>query len=301
MAVASQDVVVAGVRLSHPDRPIYPELGISKAQLARYYVAIERWILPHISGRPLTLVHCPEGVGGPCRYLRHGKAWGPSALRRVRIRETQKVGEYLVADTIAGVVALAQMGIVEIHTWNSRADDVECPNRLIWDLDPGPEVAWPAVADAARLVRGVLDTLGLAAWVKTTGGRGLHVVAPIAPRHDWSACLDFARDVAEAIARTDPERYTTRFSKKGREARILIDYLRNNRTNTSVCAYTPRAKPGAPVSMPIEWRGLGGDPAQWTLPRVEARLRRQRRDPWADYWTCRQRITREARLALQRL
>ncbi|HET9372370.1 MAG TPA: hypothetical protein VFO19_19040 [Vicinamibacterales bacterium] len=175
---ASRDVV-AGIRISHPDRLIYPELRIPKIALARYYEDIGRWILPHVKGRPLTLVHCPAGVAEPCRYLRHAKAWGPNALRRVRIQEKTKVGEYLVAGSIAAVVALAQMGIVEIHTWNSLADDVERPNRLVWDLDHGPRVGWSEIVAAARLLRELLGTLGLAAWVKTTGGRGLHVVAPI--------------------------------------------------------------------------------------------------------------------------
>jgi DNA ligase D-like protein (predicted polymerase) len=173
--------VVAGIRISHPDRVIYPDLDISKLQLARYFERIGGWILPHVRGRPLTLVHCPAGLGGPCRFLRHAKVWGPDALRRVRIREKTKIGEYLVADTVSAVVALAQMGIVEIHTWNSTVDDVERPNRLVWDLDPGPEVTWRQTVAAARLLRGVLDTLGLASWVKTTGGRGLHVVVPITP------------------------------------------------------------------------------------------------------------------------
>lgn len=163
---------VAGIPISHPDRVIY-----SKIDVARYYEAIGNWVLPHVIGRPVTLVHCPEGVAGPCRYLKHAKQWGPSALGRVRIQEKTKVGEYLVADSLDAVVALVQMGIVEIHTWNSTTDDLEHPNRIVWDLDPGPDVTWTQVVTAARLVRAVLSTLGLASWVKTTGGRGLHVVA----------------------------------------------------------------------------------------------------------------------------
>ncbi|HZL92483.1 MAG TPA: non-homologous end-joining DNA ligase, partial [Vicinamibacterales bacterium] len=225
---------VAGIGISHSDRLIYPDLGITKIQLARYYEAVGPWMLPHVARRPLTLVHCPGGVAAPCNYLRHAKAWGPNALRRVRIREKTKVGEYLVADSIEALVSLAQMGIVEIHTWNSTDDDVEHPNRIILDLDPGPEVTWHQVVTAARLVRDVLTTLGLASWAKTTGGRGLHVVVPVKPERDWSVCLAFARDVAEAIARTDAELYTTTFAKAGREDKLLIDYLRNNRTNTSV-------------------------------------------------------------------
>ena len=291
---------VSGVRISHPDRLIYPELGISKIQLARYLEEIADWIVPHVKGRPLTLVHCPAGLAVPCNYLKHAKQWGPNALRRVKIQEKTKVGEYLVADNIEAVVSLAQMGIVEIHTWNSTTDDLERPNRIIWDLDPGPHVTWKQVVTAARLVRDILKTLGLASWVKTTGGRGLHVVVPVKPSRDWSECLDFSRAVGETIEKAEPQMYTTAFAKAGRERKILVDYLRNNRTNTSVCAYSPRARPGAMVSMPIDWKELGAGAERWTLPTVPRRLKR-RSDPWADYWKSMQKITDPAIAALRRL
>jgi bifunctional non-homologous end joining protein LigD len=282
---------VAGVRISHPDRLIYPDLKISKIELARYYERIAEWIIPHVAGRPLTLVHCPAGIAAPCHFLKHAKAWGPSALRRVRIQEKTKVGEYLVADSIEAVVSLSQMGVVEIHTWNSTADDVERPNRIVWDLDPGPEVLWKQIVRAARVVREVLETLGLESWVKTTGGRGLHVVVPLKRKRGVAECLDFARAVSEAIARTDPQRFTTVFAKAGRERKILIDYLRNNRTNTSVCAFSPRARPGATVSMPIGWNEMREPPESWTLLTVPRRLDRVRVDPWKEYWRSAQTIS----------
>jgi bifunctional non-homologous end joining protein LigD len=275
---------VAGVRISHPDRVIYPDLGLSKIELARYYERIADWIVPHVAGRPLTLVHCPAGIAGPCHYLKHAKAWGPSALRRVRIQEKTKVGEYLVADSIEAVISLAQMGIVEIHTWNSTAGDLERPNRLVWDLDPGPDVSWKQVVKAARLVRDVLKALRLTSWVKTTGGRGLHVVVPLKPKRTVAECLDFSRIVGEMIAATDPRTYTTAFAKAGRERKILIDYLRNNRTNTSVCAFSPRARAEATVSMPLAWDDLDEPPDRWTLLTVPRRLARLRADPWKHYW-----------------
>ena len=286
----SRTPAVAGVHISHPDRLIYPDLHISKIQLAQYYEDIADWIVPHVAGRPLTLLHCPAGVSAPCNYLKHAKAWGPSALRRVKIQEKTKVGEYLVADSIEAVVSLAQMGIVEIHTWNSVIEDLERPNRVVWDLDPGPAVGWKQIVEGARLVRDVLKTLRLTAWVKTTGGRGLHVVTPIAPGRDVKQCLEFSRDVSEAIARTNPQLYTTTFAKAGRERQILIDYLRNNRTNTSVAAFSPRARTGATVSMPIDWSDLTTGPERWTLMTVARRLRRLRKDPWAGYWVCQQDI-----------
>jgi bifunctional non-homologous end joining protein LigD len=292
---------VVGIRISHPDRIIYPGQGISKIQLARYYEAIADWIVPHVAGRPLTLVHCPAGLAAPCIYLKHAKAWGPSALRRVNIQEKTKVGEYLVADSIEGVVSLAQMGIVEIHTWNSTMEQLERPNRIVWDLDPGPAVTWKQVVKAAGIVRAVLETLGLTSWVKTTGGRGLHVVVPIKPAREVAECLEFSRAVSEAIVRTDPKLYTTTFAKVGRERKILIDYLRNNRTNTSVCAFSPRARAGATVSMPLNWSDLSASPERWTLLTAPKRLNRLRSDPWAEYWVCRQQISHESFQAVQSL
>ncbi len=282
---------MAGVRISHPDRLIYPAMGIPKIALASYYEAIADWIVPHVAGRPLTLVHCPAGLHAPCNYLRHAKAWGPTFLRRVRIQEKTKVGEYLVADSLDGVVSLAQMGIVEIHTWNSTTEDLERPNRIVWDLVPGPAVTRDQVVRAACLVRDVLALLKLKAWVKTTGGRGLHVVVPITPRRDVAECLEFSRAVADAVVRSDPGRYTTAFAKRGRERKILIDYLRNNRTNTSISAFSPRARPGAHVSMPINWEDVDAPPERFTLLTVPKRLKRARTDPWAKYWTTQQAVS----------
>ncbi len=258
--------------------------------MAKYYLRIADRVLPLVKNRHLTLVHCPEGVAGECRYLKHAKAWGPMPLKRVKIQEKTKVGEYLVAESISGVVGLVQMGIVEIHTWNSTFTDLERPNRIVWDLDPGPRVGWTKIAAAARALRDVLRALKLRSWVKTTGGRGLHVVVPVRPSLDWSECLEFSRSVAQALERTDPASYTTTFSKAGREAKILIDYLRTNRTNTSICAFSPRANPAACVSMPISWESLRYEPGRWTLPAVLRHLSRARADPWKEYWGCAQRV-----------
>jgi len=176
-------------------------------------------------------------------------------------------------------------------------EDIERPNRMVWDLDPGPAITWKQVVKAAGVVRDVLKTLGLTSWVKTTGGRGLHV--PIKPAREVSACLEFSRDVSEAIVKTEPRLYTTTFAKVGREREILIDHLRNNRTNTSIAAFSPRARPGAAVSMPIAWSDLKDPPARWTLATVPQRLKRLRSDSWAEYWTCHQEIS-DASIAAMR-
>ena len=292
------NVTLRGIRISSPDRLVFPELGLSKLDLARYYDHVAPRMLPHVQGRPLTLFWCPNGVDGTCRYMRHSKVWGPSALRRVNIREKTKVGEYLVADTEAAIVALAQLGIVEIHTWNSTTEALEHPDRVIWDLDPGPDVTWPRVVEAAKMLRAALDVLGLDSWVKTTGGNGLHVVVPIRPSRDWSECLAFARGVAQALERSAPDAFTTAFGKRGRERKILIDYLRNNRTNTSVAAFSARARAGATVSMPIAWSDLTSKQPVFSVPSMQRALRRA--DSWRDYWTTKQRISRRAFAAVTR-
>ena len=293
-------VHVRGIRISHPERVVYPELGLTKLDLVRYYDRVAERMLPHVVNRPLTLVHCPDGLQKPCNYMRHRRVWGPDVLKRVRIQEKTKVGEYLAVVDVAGIIALGQMGIIEVHTWNSTIDDIERPNRIVWDLDPGPRVAWPAVVAAAKAVREMLDTLGLRSWTKTTGGRGIHVVAPLTPHRNWDECLAFAKAVAEALASTDPSRYTTAFAKAGRERKILIDYLRNNRTNTSVAAFSARARPGATVSMPVSWRQLTArlTPESFTVVTTPKKLAV---DAWREYFTTRQKISRAAFDAITQL
>ena len=289
----STDAVVRGIRISHPDRIIYPALKFSKLDLVRYYERIGEVMLPHVVDRPLTLVHCPDGLNAPCNFMRHRKVWGPDVLRRVKIREKTKVGEYLAIDGVGGIIALAQMGVVEIHTWNSTTKDIERPNRIVWDFDPGPKTSWKDVVKSAKAIKALLETLGLRSWLKTTGGHGLHVVVPIVPHRQWDECLDFARSVASALAATDPSLYTITFAKQGRESKILIDYLRNNRTNTSVAAFSARVRESATVSMPIDWSRLSTKltPEKFT---VETVGKKALADPWKDYWKAKQKISKEA-------
>ncbi|HEX2723018.1 MAG TPA: non-homologous end-joining DNA ligase [Gemmatimonadaceae bacterium] len=289
----SASPVVSGVRVSHPDRLVYPDLGITKLDVVRYYETIGDWMLPHVSGRPLTLVHCPLGLTGACTFTKHSRIWGPDVLRRVRIQEKKKIGEYLVADSVGGVVGIAQMSVLEIHTWNSTVERIEHPNRIVIDLDPGKHVAWEDVVSAARRVRKIMGALDLETFVKTTGGRGLHVVIPLLPAVDWTLCLEFSRGIAAAMEKSDPDSFTTKFSKTGRESKILIDYLRNNRTNTSIAAFSTRARPGAPVSVPLQWSELRPslDPRSFTMKTVPQRIDRLRADPWTSYWSSHQKVT----------
>ena len=282
-------VLVHGQRITHPERVLYPEDGFTKLDLARYYEAVGPAMIRHVAGRPLTLVRCPEGLGS-CFFMKHSSVWSPPALRTVPIQEKTKVGQYLVADDVAGLIALCQMSVLEIHTWNSTAGDVDRYDRIVLDLDPGPEVPWREVVEAARLLRASLDSLHLTSFVKTTGGKGLHVVVPLAPAVDWEVGLAFSRAFAELVVRHRPQRYTTAMAKAGREKKILIDYLRNNRTNTSVAAFSTRARPGAPVSTPLSWDELGPRlrAERFTVESVPRRLASQRVDPWARSFTIRQ-------------
>ncbi|MGE0869655.1 MAG: DNA ligase D [Kofleriaceae bacterium] len=285
--------LVAGVRISHPERVVYPDEQITKLDVAQYYAQVATWMLPHLEDRPLTLVMCPDGVGGECRYMKHSKVWTRGApIRRVRIQEKTKLGEYLVVDELPALISLVQMNILEIHTWNTRYRRVEQPDRIVLDLDPGPLVTWPEVIAAAREARAAFEAIGLESFVKTTGGAGLHVVAPIVADRDVAGCVAVARALADAMVARAPDRYTTTVPKAGREDKILVDYLRNHRTNTSVAAYSTRARPGAPVSTPIRWDELraGVQPKQFTIRSIPRRLTRASGDPWRDYFTSGQRL-----------
>jgi bifunctional non-homologous end joining protein LigD len=260
--------------------------------VARYYETIADWILPHVEGRPTTLVRCPEGLSEPCFYQKHTGWWAPEALRRVKIQEKTKVGEYLVVDDLPGLVGLAQIGILELHTWNSRADDVEHPDRIVFDLDPDTALPWARVIEAARTVRERLRADGLESFVKTTGGKGLHVVVPLAGRPTWDAGAAYAEAIATEIAGQAPKAYVAEMSKAKRTGKVFIDWLRNIRGSTSIAAYATRAKPGAPVSVPVRWEELDprGGPAEFTVKNVPRRLAGLRRDPWAGYGKARQKL-----------
>jgi bifunctional non-homologous end joining protein LigD len=283
-------VEVAGQRLTHADRPLYPARNLTKLDVASYYERVADWILPHVRGRPLTLVRCPKGVDGGCFYMRHSRVWSPPSLRTVRIREKTKRGEYLVVDDLTGLIGLVQMDVLEIHTWNAHVESLEHPDRLVLDLDPGPDVAWRDVVETARLLRAALEGVGLESFVKTTGGKGLHVVVPLEPDSDWDTCLAFSRLVAETFAEESPRRFTTAMAKRGRERKILIDYMRNNRTSTSVSAYSTRASPSATVSLPVAWEDLGPrlTSDRFTIENAPAELAGRRADPWARYFEVRQ-------------
>jgi bifunctional non-homologous end joining protein LigD len=217
-AGAGNGAALGGVRLTHPDRVVFPKPRTTKLDVARYYEAVAKWILPHLAGRPTTLVRCPDGVDGECFYQRHaGPGAAGGALRRVKIRGQKSDG--LVVDSLAGLISTVQLGILEIHTWNATVDDIERPDRIVLDLDPGPGVTWARVIEAARLIREMLERVGLESFVKTSGGKGLHVVAPLTPSASWDETGAFTRAVAETLARRQPDRFTATMTKTARPGR----------------------------------------------------------------------------------
>jgi bifunctional non-homologous end joining protein LigD len=289
---------VAGVRLTHANRILYPPQGTTKRDLALFYESIADWILPHLKDRPTTLVRCPEGVHKQCFYQKHTGYWAPESVRRVKIKEKRKVGEYLVVDSLPALIGLVQIGILEIHTWNSVVSRLEQPDRIVFDLDPGPGVEWGRVVDSARLIRARLEEVALTSFVKTTGGKGLHVVVPLSPGPTWEEGAAFARALAENIVRENPRDYIAHMAKAARKGKIFVDYLRNVRGATSVAAYSTRAKPDAPVSVPLEWDELTPSlrSDHYTIANLARRLAKLGQDPWARYWTVRQKLPSVKRL-----
>jgi bifunctional non-homologous end joining protein LigD len=282
----------AGVRLTNPDRVLYPGQGITKLALAEYYAAIADWVLPHIAHRPLTLVRCPEGYGKECFYQKHLGSGVPDVIGRVEIPEKSGSETYPVIDNRAGLVAMVQMSVLEIHLWGSTVTKLEAPDRIVFDLDPDVGLPWERVTAAAIEVREALLGIGLRSFAKTTGGKGLHVVVPVMPKLDWDAIKEFAKWVAERFVKTYPDRYTSNMAKRARTGRIFIDYLRNGRGATAIAPYSARARDGATVATPLFWEEVekGVEPQDFTVTTVPARLRKIRADPWAEMPKLRQSI-----------
>jgi bifunctional non-homologous end joining protein LigD len=278
---------------------MYPADAITKLDVAQYYEAAGEWMIRFARERPLTLVRCPGGIVD-CFYQKHVEGATHASVRKIPIAEEEAEGDYAMVETAQGLVALAQLGVLEFHTWGSRWSDLERPDRFTIDLDPDPELPWIRVIEAALDVRGWIEELNLSAFVKTTGGKGLHVVVPIMPSGDWDEVKEFSRRVALAVEADWPGRYTLHMSKERRKGRILLDYLRNGRGATAVEAYSTRSRPGAPVSAPITWEELtsGVEPGAFTLRTVPERLASLPDDPWDDYDRAKRPISRTMKAAL---
>ena len=296
----AQPAAVSGITLSHPDRILYPEIGLTKLALAQYYEQIGDWILPHLEGRPLTLVRCPEGHAAECFYQKHANETVSEAIGRVEIPEDNKTGIYMVADSLPAVVALVQMGVLELHTWGAKRDLLDRPDRIIFDLDPDPSVHWKSVVEAAQLVRTLLNELDLECFLKTTGGKGLHIVLPLLRAHTWDEVKSFSRALADHLVRLIPDRFIANMSKQKRKGKIYVDYLRNAKGATAIAAYSTRARPGATVSVPIAWEELSLDMRSdhFTVKTVPPRLATLKPDPWRDYFRIKQKLTPRMKKAL---
>lgn len=287
--------VIAGVPLTHPDRVLWDDQGVTKRGLAEYYAAIADWVLPHVVGRPLSLVRCPSGAGAQCFFQKHAWAGLNAAVEKIDIGPGEE--PMLVVRDLSGLVALVQAGVLEIHPWGSREGTLEQPDRLIFDLDPGEGTGYAQVIDGALTVRRHLERLGLQSFVKTSGGKGLHVVVPLQPSADWDSAKAFCKQVAEDIAAAEPEHYLAKMSKAARKNRIFIDYLRNGRGATAVAAYSTRARSGAPVSVPLAWDELSEalTPNRYTVENLAQRLAFLDADPWAALWTVKQMLPTSCR------
>ncbi len=286
---------LARITLTHPERVLDPESGLTKRGLAEYLALVSDRMLPHVTGRPISFVRCPGGTGKPCFYQKHIETALPPGIGSVTIREKEGTGDYLTIDTAEGLIGLAQMGVLEIHPWGCKADDVERPDRLIFDFDPAPDVPFTWVVEAALAMRERLEKLGLESFLKTTGGKGLHVVAPIKPEHEWPLVKEFARAVATATA-AESDRYVTVMTKAKRAGKIFIDFFRNDRGSTAVAPYSTRARPGAPVATPLDWSEATPalTPAHFTVETMPRRLTRMADDPWARMLTLKQAIGKAA-------
>jgi bifunctional non-homologous end joining protein LigD len=290
-AVASAATATnAGVPLTHPDRVLYPDQGITKRDLAAFYEKIGDWILPHVVERPLSLVRCPAGQGKACFYQKHLGSEAPESIESVKVKEKGGVRTYAYIKDLAGLVSLVQLGVLELHPWGARVGDLEHPDRLTFDLDPAAGVPWKRVIATARELRSVLSELHLKSFVKTTGGKGMHVVVPLAPKQPWATVKDFAKGIAEAMVQQAPREYTASLSKASRTGKIFIDYLRNSQGATAVAAYSTRAWPGAPVATPVTWDELGADlrSDQFTVKTLPRRLAALSKDPWEGFFKSRQ-------------
>src|SRR2546421_5749507 len=299
-APAAEGNIVQGVRITYPDRLIWPSLGTTKLQLARFYDEIGEWLLPHVAKRPLTLVRCPDGAEAECFYQRHlAMGASPGEVKTFkRLRSTK--GHYIYVDSRRGLLSVVQNGAIEMHTWGATLPDAKHPDRITMDLDPDPELSWTKLRRATEMTRALVEGLGLKCFLKTTGGKGLHVVIPIEPKYGWAEVKDFSRLIAEFLVKAEPGLFTAQISKERRTGKVFVDYLRNSETASAVAAFSARARKGAGVSTPLDWNELDKTDIRerYTVLTLPKRLAQLNWDPWADYVSTKQSISAAMRRSL---
>lgn len=284
--MTGEKAVIAGVTLTHPDKVLYPEVGLTKRELAEYLAAVAEPLLTYAADHPLSLVRCPDGIGDKCFYQKHLTARMPRGFKTVIIREKDGgKAEYLYIDDAAGLIGAAQIGALELHVWGAPRDDLEHPDRLVFDLDPDEGIPFAEIRTAAGDLHDVLAAADLKTYAMITGGKGIHVIAPLSGRNGWDEVKTFAQAIAQGFAEREPDRFVATASKAKRRGRIFIDWLRNERGATAVVPYSPRARNGAPVAAPVSWKELArldGANAFDTVSMVK-RLKRLKNEPWAGY------------------
>jgi bifunctional non-homologous end joining protein LigD len=291
-AVVSIDTVkddgameIENVRVTHPDRVVFAGQNITKRRLIDYYLSVKDLILPHVANRPLSLVRFPSGADGDGFFQKHASPGFPDAFRPITIKEKEGKGQYLYIEDERGLVAAVQMGVLELHIWGAHNKTLEKPDRLVFDLDPDEAVDFATVRNAAREMRDRLKHLGLESFPLATGGKGIHVVVPLTPHHDWDDIRAFAEAMARTLAAAAPDRYLAEMSKARRKGRIFIDYLRNARGATAIAPFSTRARKGAPLAWPVSWAALARLPSahEATVENAAGLLARQKKDPWSGY------------------
>ncbi|HTJ03980.1 MAG TPA: DNA ligase D [Caldimonas sp.] len=283
------DANVEGIRISHPDRVVDATTGITKLEIVNYYLDVAKVILPHLVKRPVSLVRAPAGLAGQLVFQRHAGALKIPELREVAAAFSPDHEPMVEVDSFTALIGAAQANVIEFHTWNATTKDAAHPDRIVFDLDPGEGVAWKAMQEGAELMRSLLEQIGLASFLKTSGGKGLHVVVPIAPKDDWDAVRELAKRTVEHMAATLPERFVAKSGAKNRVGRIFVDYLRNGFGATTACAWSARARPGLGISVPCAWDELGAitSGAHWTIRNAHERIE-ERGEPWRGYAQTRQ-------------
>jgi bifunctional non-homologous end joining protein LigD len=281
------------VKVTHGDRVIDKSTGLTKLDLVRYYESVAEWMLPHLKGRPVSLVRGPSGVEGQLFFQKHDDKLSIPGLRELDAALWPGHASLLEIPDAQALVNAAQMNVIEFHTWNSTVRHIDQPDRMVFDLDPGDGVAWSRVQEATTLTRTLLTELGLQGWLKTSGGKGLHIVVPLAPKLDYDTVKGFSQAVVQHLARTIPSRFVAKSGPANRVGKVFVDYLRNGHGATTAAAFSARARPGLGVSMPVDWDDLPAlkSGAQWSIATAREYLSFQRADPWAGFWAAKQRLT----------
>jgi bifunctional non-homologous end joining protein LigD len=281
------------IKVTNADRVIDASTGLTKIDLVRYYESVAEFMLPHLKGRPCSLVRGPTGVAGQLFFQKHSERTVMPGVKDMDPVLWPGHDALLEVSTAQALAAAAQMNVIEFHTWNSTARAIDKPDRMIYDLDPGEGTKWEHIQEAATLVHSFLQQLGLKSWLKTSGGKGLHVVVPLAPKADYDTVNQFSKAVVEHLARVIPSRFVAKSGPSNRVGKLFVDYLRNGHGATTAAAFSARARPGLGVSMPVAWEDLaklkGG--SQWTIATAREHLSFQAADPWAAYWKSRQTLT----------